>query len=187
MSTEESQNQQDSDQKPANLTRQGTVVAAMTGLSRISGFVRDVVLAYMFGATQYADMFFVALRVPNFFRRLFAEGAFSQAFVPVMVRYREEGLDALRGFLSPLSGIFASTLVVFVVLGILGAPGLTAVFAPGFLSDEQKFASTVELVRITFPYLGFIALVSYSAAVLNAHNRFAIPAFSPVLLYGKMR
>ncbi|MEM7097148.1 MAG: murein biosynthesis integral membrane protein MurJ [Pseudomonadota bacterium] len=167
---------------PANLTRQGTIVASMTLLSRISGFVRDVVLAYMFGATQYADMFFVALRVPNFFRRMFAEGAFSQAFVPVMVRYREDGLEALRGFLSPLSGIFGASLVLFVALGILGAPVLTALFAPGFYGDEPKFSQTVELVRITFPYLGFIALVSYSAAVLNAHNRFAIPAFTPVLL-----
>ena len=183
MSTEESQNQQDSDTgKGVNLTRQGTVVASMTGVSRISGFIRDVLLAYLFGATQYADMFFVALRVPNFFRRLFAEGAFSQAFVPVMVRYREDGLPALRGFLSPLSGIFAATLVLVVVLGVLGAPILTALFAPGFLDEAAQFNATVELVRITFPYLGFIALVSYTAAVLNAHNRFAIPAFTPVLL-----
>ena len=165
-----------------NMTRQGGVVAAMTMLSRISGLLRDIVLSYLFGASHLADMFFVAFRIPNFFRRLFAEGAFNQAFVPVLVRYRQKGTAELLLFLAPLSGLFTLSLVLFVVLGVAFAPYLTLLFAPGFAADEAKLAQTADLVRITFPYLGFISLTAYAGALLNAHNRFALPAFTPVLL-----
>ncbi len=103
---------------PESLTRQGGVVAGMTLMSRISGLVQDIVLSYLFGASQLADMFFIALRIPNFFRRLFAEGAFNQAFVPVMVEYKGRGHAALLSFLRPLSGIFAISLALFVLLGV---------------------------------------------------------------------
>jgi putative peptidoglycan lipid II flippase len=188
MSTEESTEntaqspQHNSSRENHNMARQGGVVASMTMLSRISGLVRDVVLSYLFGASQVADMFFVALRIPNFFRRLFAEGAFNQAFVPVLVRYRELGRVELLAFLAPLSGLFTTCLVFFVILGVVFAPALTVLFAPGFIDDSEQFAQTAELVRITFPYLGLISLTAYAGALLNAHNRFALPAFTPVLL-----
>ncbi len=166
----------------SNLTTQGSIVAAMTLLSRLSGFARDIVLSYLFGASQLADMFFVALRIPNFFRRLFAEGAFNQAFVPVLMRFKKQGLAPLLAFVAPLSGLFATVLVLVVVLGVLFAPALTALFAPGFTRNAAVFNQTADLVRITFPYLGFISLTAYAGAVLNAHNRFALPAFTPVLL-----
>ena len=169
-------------EKSTDIARQGGTVAFMTLLSRVSGLVRDIALSYLFGASQYADMFFVALRIPNFFRRLFAEGAFNQAFVPVMVRYRDYGTAELNAFLRPLFGLFSLSLLVFVVLGVIFAKPMTALFAPGFIGREDQFAETVELVRITFPYLGFVSLVAYAGALLNAHGRFAIPAFTPVLL-----
>ena len=168
-------------ERSQNIAKQGGVVASMTMLSRITGLVRDVVLSYVFGASQFADMFFVAFRIPNFFRRLFAEGAFSQAFVPVMVRYKERG--ELAAFIAPLSGLFALALAIAVVLGVWGAPWLTALFAPGWFIDQPALsAQTAELVQITFPYLGFVSLTAYAGSLLNAHNKFAVPAFTPVLL-----
>ncbi len=178
MSTEEST----SKSTGHDMSRQGGVVAAMTLVSRISGLVRDVVLSYLFGASAMADMFFVAFRIPNFFRRLFAEGAFSQAFVPVLMRQAELGRNALLTFIAPLSGLFAASLALVVVLGVVFAPGLTYVFAPGFADEPGKLEETAALVRLTFPYLGFIALTAYAGALLNAHNRFALPAFTPVML-----
>ena len=142
----------EADQAPLN-RRVGTV-AGMTFLSRVSGLIRDVVFAYLFGASAAADLFFVAFRIPNFFRRLFAEGAFNQAFVPVLVQYQAEGSTALRLFLAQLSGVFSLTLTVVVIAGIAMAGPLSALFAPGFLDQPQRFAQLADLVRITFPYLG---------------------------------
>lgn len=170
----------DADHTPLN-SRAGTV-AAMTLLSRISGLIRDVVLAYLFGASAAADLFFVAFRIPNVFRRLFAEGAFNQAFVPVLVEYKAQGLQALRRFLADLSGMFALTLLIVVIAGVALAGPLAALFAPGFLDQPALFAQLTELVRITFPYLGLISLTAYAGAVQNAHGRFALPAFTPVML-----
>jgi putative peptidoglycan lipid II flippase len=181
MSTEQSEDTR-APEGGANMAKQGTVVAGMTMLSRISGLARDIVLSYLFGASQLADMFFVALRIPNFFRRLFAEGAFNQAFVPVLVRSKERGHSELLMFMAPLSGLFGLALTVFVIAGVLLAPALTALFAPGFVGDPSRFQQTADLVRIMFPYIGFISLVAYAGSVLNAHDRFAIPAFTPVLL-----
>ena len=170
----------EADQAPLN-RRVGTV-AGMTFLSRVSGLIRDVVFAYLFGASAAADLFFVAFRIPNFFRRLFAEGAFNQAFVPVLVQYQAEGSTALRLFLAQLSGVFSLTLTVVVIAGIAMAGPLSALFAPGFLDQPQRFAQLTDLVRITFPYLGLISLTAYAGALLNAHGRFALPAFTPVML-----
>ena len=124
----------------------------MTFLSRVSGLIRDVVLAYLFGASAAADLFFVAFRIPNFFRRLFAEGAFNQAFVPVLMQYKAEGPAALRLFLAQLSGVFSLTLTAVVIAGIALAGPLSALLAPGLLDQPQRFAQLSELVRITFPY-----------------------------------
>ena len=165
-----------------SLIAQGSVVAGMTLLSRISGLVRDIFLSYLLGSTQHADMFLVAFRIPNFFRRMFAEGAFSQSFIPVMTRYKLQGQAQLLAFLAPLTGLFTSGLIVFTVLGLLFAEPLTYLFAPGFAEHPDRLAETAELVRITLPYLALISLTAYAGALLNAHGRFAVPAGTPILL-----
>ncbi len=165
-----------------NMTAQGSVVAAMTFLSRILGFVRDIVLSYVFGATGTADAFFVAFRIPNFFRRLFAEGAFNQGFVPVLARYRTGEPEALKRFVAVMAGNLSAVLALVVVLGVVFAPALITLFAPGFWLNEARFTLATDLVRITFPYLGFISLTAFAGAVLNSHHRYAVPAFTPVLL-----
>lgn len=165
-----------------NLVRQGTIVSSMTLLSRISGFGRDVVLSHFFGATAAADAFFVAFRIPNYFRRLFAEGAFAQAFVPVLADYAKSPHSALQRFTQIMAGNLALLVSLVTLLGVVGAPVLVAVFAPGFVSAGEQFALAVDLVRITFPYLLFISLTAFAGAVLNSRGQFAIPAFTPVLL-----
>ena len=167
---------------PVSVTAQGAVVGGMTLLSRISGFARDLLLSHFLGATGAADAFLIAFRIPNFFRRLFAEGAFSQAFVPVLARYRARGVDELKSFIAVVGGNLGLGLVLFVILGVLFAEGLTLVFAPGFWRDSVRLDLTSDLVRVTFPYLGFISLTAFAASILNAHGRFAAPAFTPVLL-----
>ena len=164
------------------VARQGFIVSFMTFSSRVSGLMRDIALSYIFGASAMADVFFVAFRIPNFFRRLFAEGAFNQAFIPVMVEFKAKGREELRIFLSSVSGLFGALLIIFVFLGVIGSDFLVIVFAPGFLSDPGKLAQTSDLVRIMFPYIGFISLTAYVGGVLNAHDRFAVPAITPVLL-----
>ncbi|MEM6708721.1 MAG: murein biosynthesis integral membrane protein MurJ [Pseudomonadota bacterium] len=167
---------------PRNLARQGSVVAAMTGISRITGFLRDVLLSYLFGASALADAFFVAFKIPNFFRRLFAEGAFSQAFVPILARYRTGPRRELVAFAGRMFGNLGLAVLVVTALGWLGAEALVTVFAPGFRDEPERFALTADLLRIVMPYLACISLVSLASSVLNAHDRFAIPAVTPVLL-----
>ena len=151
--------------------------------SRVFGFVRDVVIAQAFGASAGADAFFVAFRIPNFLRRLFAEGAFAQAFVPVLSEYRaNREIADVRDLASHVSGALIGVLAVVTVAGIVAAPVLIAVFAPGFLSEPAKYALAVEMVRITFPYVFFISLVAFAGGILNTYDRFAVPAFTPVLL-----
>jgi putative peptidoglycan lipid II flippase len=158
-------------------------VGSNTLLSRILGFVRDIVLAHLFGAGPMADAFFVALRIPNLFRRLFGEGAFSQAFIPVLGEYRSQrSLADTRAFVEDVSGWLALTLVVVTVIGIVAAPILVLLIAPGFAADASKFHLTVELLRITFPYLFLVSLVALAGAVLNTYGHFTVPAFSPVFL-----
>ncbi|AUW32238.1 MULTISPECIES: murein biosynthesis integral membrane protein MurJ [Acidithiobacillus] len=158
-------------------------VGSNTLLSRILGFVRDIVLAHLFGAGPMADAFFVALRIPNLFRRLFGEGAFSQAFIPVLGEYRSQRSPAdTRAFVEDVSGWLALTLVVVTVIGIVAAPILVLLIAPGFAADASKFHLTVELLRITFPYLFLVSLVALAGAVLNTYGHFTVPAFSPVFL-----
>lgn len=155
----------------------------MTLLSRILGLVRDSLLAAVFGAGGAMDAFVVAFRIPNFFRRLFAEGAFSQAFIPVLAHYRHTSSDEeLHRLLNAVFSALALAVIVVVVAGIVAAPLIITVFAPGFTRDPHQLSLSVTLLRMTFPYLLFIALTALLSGVLNTFGRFAIPAFTPALL-----
>jgi len=166
-----------------NLLKALATVSSMTLLSRILGFVRDTAIARVFGAGLAADAFFVAFKIPNFLRRLFAEGAFSQAFVPILGEYKSRrGEDELRDLIDYVSGMLALALFVVTLLGVLAAPYIIYVSAPGFAKHADKFNLTVDLLRITFPYIFFISLTALAGGILNTHSRFAVPAFTPVLL-----
>ena len=152
-------------------------------MSRVLGLVRDQVLAHVLGAGGAADAFFLAFKIPNFFRRLFSEGAFSQAFVPVLSEYRQNGSHAaVQALVDRVAGCLGSVLVLVTVLAVIGSPVVAALFASGYLNDPLKFALLSDLIRITFPYLLLISLTGFAGAVLNSYDRFAIPAFTPVLL-----
>ena len=169
--------------KSHGLLRSSLLVGIMTMLSRVLGLVRDVVIAGYFGSTASADAFFVAFKIPNFLRRLFAEGAFSQAFVPVLSEYRtKRPFDEVRHLVSRVSGTLAGTLIMVTVVCMLASPILIRVFAPGFHDDPAKLALAGEMLRITFPYLFLISMTGLAGAVLNSYSRFAVPAFTPVLL-----
>jgi putative peptidoglycan lipid II flippase len=166
-----------------NLLRALATVSSMTLLSRILGFVRDFFIARAFGAGAATDAFFVAFRLPNLLRRMFAEGAFSQAFVPILGEYRNRrGTDDTRALIDRVATLLALIVTGVTLLGILGAPWLIYISAPGFAADAEKFDLTVMLTRITFPYILFMSLVAMAGGVLNTFSRFAIPAFTPVLL-----
>ncbi|MEM1404562.1 MAG: murein biosynthesis integral membrane protein MurJ [Pseudomonadota bacterium] len=165
------------------LLRSSAVVGAMTMLSRVLGLARDVILATVVGATANADAFFIAFKIPNFLRRLFAEGAFSQAFVPVLAECREEGgAAAVRILIDRVAGALGGILLLLTVVTIAASPVVAAVFAPGFVGQPEKFSVTADLIRITFPYLMLISLTGMCGAILNSYGRFAVPAFTPVLL-----
>ncbi|WP_245756642.1 murein biosynthesis integral membrane protein MurJ [Amphritea atlantica] len=156
----------------------------MTMLSRVMGLIRDVVVANYFGAGSSADAFFVAFKIPNFLRRLFAEGAFSQAFVPVLSEYRSlKDLAAVKHLVDRVAGSLGLVLIVVTLLGVLGAPVLAAIFAPGFyMNDPLRYGLAVDMLRFTFPYLLLISLTALAGSILNSYERFAVPAFTPVLL-----
>jgi len=158
------------------------IVSMMTFLSRILGFVRDIVIARMFGAGLGADVFFVAFKIPNFLRRLFAEGAFSQAFIPVLAEYKQQGHKDLRLLIANTSGTLATILFMITLLGVIAAPLLIMIFAPGFVENPQKINLAADLLRITFPYLFFISLTALAGSILNSFGKFAIPSFTPVFL-----
>lgn len=166
-----------------NLLSTLATVSSMTLLSRILGFVRDFVIARTFGAGMLTDAFFVAFRLPNLLRRLFAEGAFSQAFVPLLAEYRNQrDAEATRQLVDRVATLLFLIVLVVAALGVIGAPLLIYATAPGFVPDAEKFGLTVTLTRIAFPYILFMALVALAAGVLNTWSRFALPAFTPVLL-----
>ncbi|HAK52917.1 MAG TPA: murein biosynthesis integral membrane protein MurJ [Gammaproteobacteria bacterium] len=173
------------DKKKGGLLRSSGLVSGLTMVSRVFGLIRDMVIAYFFGASAGADAFFVALRIPNLFRRLFAEGAFAQAFVPVLSEYRNrESKDAVRALVSRASGTLGLYLLILTVLGVLGAEYVIRVFAYGYVyhAHIEKLALAVEMLRVTFPYLLLISMTAFAGAVLNTFGRFAVPAFTPVLL-----
>jgi putative peptidoglycan lipid II flippase len=165
------------------LLKSTAIVSAMTFLSRILGFIRDVIFARFLGADAATDAFFVAFKIPNFFRRLFAEGAFIQAFVPVLSEYKENGSQAaLKTFINRTGGTLALILMLVTVVGVIAAPLFIMAFAPGFSWQGDSYDLAVQLLRITFPYLFFIASTAFAAGILNTHGQFAIPAITPVLL-----
>ncbi len=167
----------------SSLLRSSGLVSLMTLLSRVFGLVRDVVIAALFGAGSGADAFFVAFKIPNFFRRLFAEGAFSQAFVPVLSEYRSQQNDReIRALANSVAGVLGCILLVVTVVAIASSSALTWLFAPGFAGDPLKFALASDMLRITFPYLMMISLTAFAGSILNSYGYFAVPAFTPVLL-----
>ena len=166
-----------------NLLRALATISSMTLISRILGFVRDAVIARGFGAGLYTDAFFVAFRLPNLLRRLFAEGAFSQAFVPILGEYRS-GRDSgeTHALIDHVATLLALALIVVSAAGVIAAPLIIYLTAPGFAASADKFAITVQLLRITFPYILFISLTSLAGGILNTWSRFSVPAFTPTLL-----
>ena len=166
-----------------NLLKALATISSMTLVSRILGFVRDAVIARAFGAGVYTDAFFVAFRLPNLLRRLFAEGAFAQAFVPILGEYRNtRTLDETRSLIDHVATMLAVVLIVVSAVGTIAAPLIIYLTAPGFVASPDKFAVTVQLLRITFPYILFISLTSFAGGVLNTWSRFSVPAFTPTLL-----
>jgi putative peptidoglycan lipid II flippase len=170
--------------KKSGLLRSSAIVSVMTLISRVLGLARDVVFAWFIGASGGADAFFVAFKIPNFLRRLFAEGAFAQAFVPVLSEYRQKGdILLVRALIDRIAGCLGISVVGISVLAVLGAPLLTFIFAPGFyFNSPAKFALTADMIRITFPYLALISLAGFAGSILNSYDRFAIPALTPVTL-----
>ncbi|MCP1618401.1 putative peptidoglycan lipid II flippase [Pseudomonas sp. SLBN-26] len=166
-----------------NLLKSLAAVSSITMLSRVLGFVRDTIVARAFGAGMATDAFFVAFKLPNLLRRIFAEGAFSQAFVPILAEYKsQQGEEATRTFIAYVAGLLTLALALVTALGILAAPWVIYATAPGFTDTQEKFELTTDLLRVTFPYIFLISLSSLAGAVLNTWNRFAVPAFVPTLL-----
>ncbi len=167
--------------KPA-LLRSTAVFSAMTLLSRLAGFARDVLQASLFGASAAMDAFVIAYRIPNYLRRIFAEGSFSSAFVPAYSALKEQGdREAVRDFLDHVAGALCAVVVVVAGLGMLAAPWIAAVFAPGALDEPGQIDQIASMLRITFPYLVFISMTALAGAVLNSHGRFGLAAVTPVL------
>jgi putative peptidoglycan lipid II flippase len=166
-----------------NLLKALAKVGSMTFVSRILGFVRDTLIARVFGAGMLSDAFIVAFKIPNLLRRISAEGAFSQAFVPILAEYKSQRtFDETHSLINRVATWLGLILVAVTILGMLAAPLIVALIAPGFTADHAKMQLTVELLRITFPYIFFISLVSMAGGVLNTYNKFSIPAFTPVWL-----
>lgn len=172
------------------LLKSSIVVSSMTLLSRVLGLVRDVVIAHLIGAGAVADVFLFANRIPNFLRRLFAEGAFSQAFVPVLAEYQQSGdINKTREFIGKVSGTLGGLVSIVTILAMIGSPVVAALFGMGWFTDwmndgpdAHKFEQASLLLKITFPYLWFVTFVAFSGAVLNTIGKFGVMSFSPVLL-----
>ncbi len=157
----------------------------MTLLSRVLGFIRDVVFAREFAASAGMDAFLIAFKIPNFMRRLFAEGAFNQAFVPTLGEYKESrDKEAVKDLVQNVAGTLGGWLFIITLLGVIAAPIVIMLFAPGYLEqqNQSQYDLTVSLLRITFPYILFISLVAFAGGILNTYHQFAVPAFTPVLL-----
>ncbi|MDQ6987973.1 MAG: murein biosynthesis integral membrane protein MurJ [Mariprofundaceae bacterium] len=172
-------------EKPAatrSLLKTTGTIGGWTLISRLLGFVRDILLARVLGAGMLADAFFVALKLPNFFRRMFAEGTLTVALVPVLADERQQSEAEAHDFLNALAGLLLAALLVFTILGMLGMPLLLYIFAPGFHDEPQRWNQTLLLARWMFPYMAMISLTAMSWAILNSYRRFAVAAASPALL-----
>ncbi|MBS1169318.1 MAG: murJ [Burkholderiaceae bacterium] len=166
-----------------NLLKTLATISGMTMLSRITGLIRELLIARAFGASALTDAFFVAFRIPNLLRRLFAEGAFSQAFVPILAEYKNrQGDDATKGLVNQVASALVWTLLVTCVIGIVAAPAVVYVIAAGLKSNPAAFEASVWMTRIMFPYILFMSLVALAGGILNTWREFRIPAFTPVLL-----
>jgi putative peptidoglycan lipid II flippase len=168
-----------------SLLKSLSTVGGHTLLSRILGFARDLVFAQVFGANSFTDAFFVAFKIPNFMRRLFAEGAFATAFVPVLTEYRtQRDYRELKDFVDHVAGSLGLVLLIVSLVGVVAAPLVVSLFAFGWVIDgeTEKLGLAADMLRLTFPYLFFISLTAFAGGILNAHDRFAVPAFTPVLL-----
>jgi len=166
-----------------NLLRILATVSSLTMVSRVLGYVRDFFIARIFGAGLLTDAFFVAFKIPNLLRRLFAEGAFSQAFVPILAEYKNRtSPEETKSLIDSITTVLFLALVLAAALGMAAAPLIVYLTAPGFAAEPEKFSLTVGMLRITFPYIVFISLVALSAGILNTWNRFAVPAITPALL-----
>lgn len=169
--------------KTPSLFRSTTLISGMTSISRILGFLRDMLIAQLFGTSPAIDAFYVAFRIPNFMRGLFAEGAFAQAFVPVLSEYRQQrSFEEVKQFIRHMQASLALVLILVVLVAVIFTPQLTTVFAPGFTKDPQRFELATHMLRITFPYLMLISLTAFYGSVLNAYGLFGVPSFTPVLL-----
>ncbi len=165
------------------LLKSTLIISVMTTISRIFGLIRDIVIGALFGPGLGIDVFIVSFRIPNFLRRLFAEGGFSQAFVPILSEYKEKRKDKdVQKLINQTSATLGLILFIISLIGILISPILIMIFAPGFLNDANKANLASDLLRITFPYIFFISLTAFAGSILNTYKNFAIPAFTPVLL-----
>ncbi|MDM1765552.1 MULTISPECIES: murein biosynthesis integral membrane protein MurJ [unclassified Acinetobacter] len=165
------------------LWRSTFIVSSMTMLSRVLGLVRDMVLLNVFGAGKDFDTFVVAFRIPNFFRRLFAEGAFSQAFIPILTEYKTTKLHAeVQILISRVFGCLLTVMSLLTLFCMIAAPVILYVYAPGFHDDPAKFDLAVDMFRLTIPYLMFMSLTAFASSILNSYGSFSTPAFAPVLL-----
>ncbi|WP_037587017.1 murein biosynthesis integral membrane protein MurJ [Stenoxybacter acetivorans] len=166
-----------------NLLRTLAKVSSMTLFSRILGFVRDTIIARTFGAGMATDAFFVAFKLPNLLRRIFAEGAFAQAFVPILAEYKQtRSTEATQIFVQHIAGLLGAVLLAVTAIGMLAAPWVIYLSAPGFAENADKFELSVRLLRITFPYILLISLSSLVGSILNTYSQFTIPAFTPTFL-----
>jgi len=169
--------------KKGRMLRSSLLVGTMTMTSRVLGLIRDMVIATYFGSSASADAFFVAFRIPNLFRRLFAEGAFSQAFVPVLAEYKTNSTkEKVKDLVDHVAGTLSIILLIFTALGIVTAPLTIYLFAPGFYQDPAKLQLAGHMLQITFPYLLLISLTAFAASVMNTYGKFAVASFTPVLL-----
>ncbi len=169
--------------KSKSLLRSSGVVSMMTMISRVLGFIRDLTIAQLFGAGAGIDAFFVAFKIPNFMRRLFAEGAFSQAFVPVLSEYQQtKSEDRLKRFMADMTGNLLLVLFLVTLIAVCSTPIIIKIFAPGFAHRGQRFIDASHMLKLTFPYLLFISMTALNGAILNTFGRFAVPSFTPVIL-----
>ena len=165
------------------MLRSSSVVGSATMSSRILGLVRDVIFSRVIGASEAADAFYVAFKLPNFFRRLFAEGAFNTAFVPVLSDYRKHRDQAeVKQLINKTFGALSLVLLVLTALVVLFSPAVMSVYGMGFLDEPEKFQMASEMLRITFPYLLLISLTGFAGSILNSYDRFAVPAITPIFL-----
>jgi putative peptidoglycan lipid II flippase len=166
-----------------SLFKSASTVSLLTLASRITGLIRDVLMTSVFGVSAMTDAFYVAFRIPNLFRRVFGEGAFSQAFVPVLAACRtERGEPGAKALVDHVGTLLTWTLVLFCVAGVIGAPLMVWAMASGLQKNPESFEAAVVMTRWMFPYIGFMSLVALAGGVLNTWRKFAVPAAAPVLL-----